>query len=86
VVTHEPFQIGCGELDEGLKEVALFAAVSSRIPESFEDFVAFPPVGEIVEVNPVPVVVRLSPLFRWKDRRSVPLLSVRMALRVMERV
>jgi len=57
VVADESFEIGGGELDKGLEEVSLLGAVSYCMPEPFEDFVTFPPVGEVVEVDPVQIVV-----------------------------
>jgi hypothetical protein len=53
-------------LDEGLEEVPLFAVVANCMPKAFKDFVAFPPVGVVIEVDPVQVVVRPFPFFRWK--------------------
>jgi hypothetical protein len=44
-------------LDEGLEEVPLFAVVTHCMPKAFKDFVAFPPVGVVIEVDPVQVVV-----------------------------
>lgn len=57
MVAEEPFEVRCGELDEGLEEVSLFGVVTNCMPEPFEDFVAFPPVGKVVEVDPVQVVI-----------------------------
>ena len=56
-VAEEPLEIGRGELDEGLEEVPLFGVVARCMPEPFEDFVAFPPVGEVVEVDPIQVIL-----------------------------
>ncbi len=53
VVAGELFEIGGGELDEGLEEVPLFSVVANCMPKSFEDFVTFPPVGVVVEVDPI---------------------------------
>jgi len=36
------------------------------MPKAFKDFVAFPPVGEIVEVDPIQVILRPLPFFWWK--------------------
>jgi hypothetical protein len=36
------------------------------MPESLEDLVTFPPVGEVVEVNPIQVILCPLPFFRWK--------------------
>ena len=55
VVTGESFEIGGGELDEGLEEVPLFSVVARCVPEPFEDFAAFPPVGVVVEVDPIQI-------------------------------
>ena len=56
-VAEELLEIGGGELDEGLEEVSLLGVVAHCVPESFEDFVAFPPVGEVVEVDPIQVIL-----------------------------
>lgn len=56
-VAEEPLEVGGGELDEGLEEVPLFAVVARCMPKAFKDFVAFPPVGEVIEIDPVQVVV-----------------------------
>jgi len=65
-ITKESLEIRGGELNEGLEEVSLHAVVPHRVPQSLEDFVAFPPVGEIVEVNPIQVILCPLPSFRWK--------------------
>jgi len=57
VFAEELLEIGGGELDEGLEEVSLFSVVTNCMPEPFEDFVALPPVGKVVEVDPVQVVI-----------------------------
>jgi hypothetical protein len=44
-------------LDEGLEEVSLFGVVARYVPKTFKDFVAFPPVGEVVEIDSVSVVL-----------------------------
>ena len=62
----ESLEIGGGELDEGLEEVPLFGVVARCMPKAFKDFVAFPPVGEIVEVDPIQVILRPLPFFWWK--------------------
>ena len=56
-VADEPFEISGGNLDEGLEEVSLRGIVPHGVPQSLEDLVTFPPVGEVVEVNPVEVVL-----------------------------
>jgi hypothetical protein len=55
VVPCESFEIGGGELDEGLEEVPLFSVVANCMPKSFKDFVALPPVGVVVEVYPIQI-------------------------------
>jgi hypothetical protein len=65
-VAEEPLEIGGGDLDEGLEKVSLLAVVPHRVPQSLEDFVAFPPVGEVVEVDPIQVILRPLPFFWWK--------------------
>ena len=57
VVTGESFEIGGGKLDEGLEEVSLFSVVANGMPKSFEDFVGFPPVDVVVEVDPLEVIL-----------------------------
>lgn len=57
VIAHEQFQIGCGELNEALKEIALFGLTSRDVPEALKDFMAFPPVGVIVEIDSVTVII-----------------------------
>jgi hypothetical protein len=44
-------------LDKGLEEVSLLAVVPHRVPKAFEDLVTFPPVGEVVEVDPIEIVL-----------------------------
>lgn len=56
-VSEESFQIRRGKLDEGLEEVSLFGVVARCMPKAFKDFVAFPPVGVVVEVDPIQVVL-----------------------------
>jgi hypothetical protein len=53
VVAAKILDIRCSELNEGLEEVPLFGVVANRVPEPFEDFVAFPPEGKVVEVDPI---------------------------------
>ena len=60
----ESLEIGGGELDEGLEEVPLFSVVANGMPKSFEYFVAFPPVGVVVEVDPIQIFLRGLPLGR----------------------
>ena len=57
MVAGESFEIGGGELDEGLEEVPLFSVVANGMPQSFEDFMAFPPVGVVVEVDSIEVIL-----------------------------
>ena len=56
-VADESFEMSGGDLDEGLEEVSLLGIVPHCMPESLENFVTFPPVGEVVEVNPIEVVL-----------------------------
>ena len=56
-VAEEPLEVGGGDLDEGLEEVSLLGIVPHGMPESFEDLVTFPPVGKVVEVNPIEIVL-----------------------------
>ncbi len=57
VIAEESLEIGDGELDEGMEEVLLFGVVARCVPEPFENFVAFPPVGVVVEVDSVQVIL-----------------------------
>ena len=57
VVAEESLEIGGGELDEGLEEVPLFGVVARCVPEPFENFVAFPPVGVVVEIDSIQVIL-----------------------------
>ncbi len=52
-IAKELLQIRCGKLDKGLEEVSWLGIVSHGVPESFEDLVAFPPVGVVVQVDPI---------------------------------
>ena len=45
------------ELNEGLEEIPLFSAMAGCMPKTFEHFVAFPPVGIVVEVDPMEVIL-----------------------------
>ena len=56
-VAEEPLEIGGGDLDEGLEKVSRHAVVPHCVPQSFEDLVTFPPIGEVVEVNPIEIVL-----------------------------
>jgi len=56
-IAEKSLEVGGGELDEGLEEVSLFGVVTNCVPKTFKDFVAFPPVGVVIEVDPVEVVV-----------------------------
>ena len=53
----ESLEIRGGELDEGLEEISLLAAMARGMPKTFEYFVAFPPVGVVVEVDPIEVIL-----------------------------
>ena len=52
-ITEKVFEVGGGELDEGLEEVPWSGIVARCLPKTFKDFVAFPPVGVVVEVDPI---------------------------------
>ena len=56
-IAEESFEIGGGELDEGLEKVSLLAVVPHRVPESLENFVTFPPVAEVVKVDSIQVIL-----------------------------
>ena len=56
-ITEESLEIGGGELDKGLEEVPLFGVVARYVPKTFKDFVAFPPVGVVVEIDSISVIL-----------------------------
>ena len=51
------FEIGSGALNERLEEVAFQGGTSVGMPESLKDFVRFPPVGPVVEIDAVEIVL-----------------------------
>ena len=53
----ESLEIRGGELDEGLEEIPLFAAMARSMPKTFKHFVGFPPVGVVVEVDSIEVIL-----------------------------
>jgi hypothetical protein len=57
MVAGEILEISGSKLDEGLEEIALFSVVADCVPESLEDFMAFPPVGKVVEVDSIEIVL-----------------------------
>ena len=85
-IAEEAFEIGGGKLDQGLKEMSLLGLVPDSVPEAFEDFVAFPPVGEVVQIDPIQIVFRLLPVLRRKRRWLGFRLSVGMSARRSSRV
>ena len=56
-ITEKVFEVGGGELDEGLEEVPLLGIVARCLPKTFKDFVALPPVGVVIEVNPIQIIL-----------------------------
>ena len=56
-IAEESLEIGGGELDEGLEEVALLGAMAHGMPKTFKHFVGFPPVGVVVEVDSIEVIL-----------------------------
>lgn len=56
-MAEESLEICGGELDEGLEEISLFGAMACCMPETFTHFVAFPPVGVVVEVDSMEVIL-----------------------------
>ena len=56
-IAEESLEIGGGELDKGLEKVSLLGVRSHRVPESLEDFVTFPPVGEVKKIDSVQVIL-----------------------------
>ncbi len=65
----ETFQMGSRHLNQTLEEPTLLCVVPCRMPEAFEDFMAFPPVAEIEEVHTVEVPVGTWPVLRATSRR-----------------
>ena len=65
-MAEESLEIRSGELDEGLEELSLLGALARGMPKTFEHFVAFPPVGVVVEVDPIEIIFRPLPMFSWK--------------------
>jgi hypothetical protein len=63
IVAGETLEVGRGELNKGLEKISRFGLVSGRIPERFENLMAFPPIRVVVEVYAVEVVIRSEPLF-----------------------
>ena len=56
-MAEESLEIRGGELDEGLEEISLFGAMACGTPKTFKHFVAFPPVGVVVEVDSLEVIL-----------------------------
>jgi len=67
-VTEKTFKICGGDLNQGLEKVSLFARVTHCVPQSLEHLVTFPPIGEIVEINPIEIVFGSVPLVGGKWR------------------
>ena len=57
-------QVRRRDLDDPLEELGLRALVAGQVPEPFERLVAFPPVGEVVEIDPVEIRLVLAPALR----------------------
>jgi len=75
-VTEKTFEICGGDLNECLEKVSLLAGVLHCVPQSLEHLVTFPPIGEIVEINPIEIVFRSLPFvggeWRWfRLRQSI---------------
>ncbi len=51
------FEIGSGALNERLEEVAFQGGTSVGMPESLKDFMCFPPIGPVVEIDAVEIVL-----------------------------
>jgi hypothetical protein len=49
------FQVRSCQVNQRLKELPLFSLSSHCMPESLKDLMAFPPVGEIVEIDPISI-------------------------------
>ena len=62
-----PFEIGRGALNEGLKEIPGWCMPPVSMPERFEDFVRFPPVGPVIKIDAVQIVFGRFPMF-WLER------------------
>lgn len=50
------FQVGRRKLNKCLIKIPLFGVVPCGMPEPLEDFVTFPPVGEIIQVDSIQIV------------------------------
>lgn len=61
-VAEKVFEIGCSELDQCPEKICLLSLSSSGMPQALEDFVTFPPVGVIVEIDSVEILVGPPPL------------------------
>ena len=40
-----------------MEKVSLLAVVPHRVPKTFKDFVTFPPIGIVIEVDPIQVIL-----------------------------
>ena len=85
-IAEESLEIRGGELDEGLEEVSLLGAMARGMPKTFKHFVAFPPVGVVVEVDSIEVILRPLPMFSWKGEALRLRLTVGMAEGIVPRV
>ncbi len=47
------FEMGSGALNERLEEVAFQGGTSVGMPESLKDFVRFPPISPVVEIDAI---------------------------------
>ena len=56
-IADKMFQIGRCQLDQSLKKIPLFSLASRCMPEPLEHFVAFPPVGVVVEIDSIQVIL-----------------------------
>ena len=56
-MAEELFEICGGEVDEGLEEISLLGAVARGMPQRFKHFVAFPPVGVVIEIDALEVIL-----------------------------
>jgi hypothetical protein len=81
-VAQKVFEIGRGELYQCTEKISLLSRSSSGMPQSLERFVTFPPVGVIVEIDPVEILVVSPPLLGTQQDWFGFFLSVRMSSQV----
>jgi|CXWK01.1.fsa_nt_gi hypothetical protein len=56
LIAERAFEMGGGELNEGLEIVARRRSASARVPQPLQHFVRFPPVPEVIEIDRIQIV------------------------------